>query len=310
LLSRGTALKVKRVSGLICLACIAWVIGVAVHPAAAADRVNGDFWTYDASAMVPVPFTNVVVNGTTTYTCVDKSAINIGGTSYPVNVMRVSGGKSGTADFMGIRVSVTLGGYVYETQEGMGTAKSDVSTWMNTTVGTSSFQLVYRNKTEVSTTYTPAMLSGFSPSTVGAGDSWTETVASTTTTTNWVNGTKQGSPDVRTEILVLSFVAASSLEIVTTPAGKFEVLRITATASDGSSVVYWWSSDVQNFVKEDTYEAGSATPVATMVLEDYEIGSATNLVLVAAMGSIALAAALVVLAWVLLKKRELTHGRM
>lgn len=301
-------MKVKRVLGLICLACIAWVIGVAAYPAAAADRVNGDFWTYDASAMVPVLFTNVAVNGTTTYTCVDKSAIDIGGTSYPVNVMKVSGGKSGAADFMGIQVSVTLGGYVYETQEGMGTAKSDISTWMNTTIGTSSFQLVYRNETEVSTTYTPAMLSGFSPSTVGAGDSWAETVASTTTTTKWVNGTKQGSPDVRTEILALSFVAASSMETVTTPAGKFEALRITATASDGSSVVYWWSSDVQNFVKEDTYEAGSATPVATMALKDYEIGSATNLVLVAAMGGIALAVALVVLAWVLLKKRELMHG--
>ncbi|MBU0623243.1 MAG: hypothetical protein KJ672_00160 [Candidatus Thermoplasmatota archaeon] len=303
-------MKVKRVLGLICLACIVWVIGVAAHPAAAADRVNGDFWTYDASTMVPVLFTNVAVNGTTTYTCVDKSAIDIGGTSYPVNVMKVSGGKSGAADFMGIQVSVTLGGYVYETQEGMGTAKSDISTWMNTTIGTSSFQLVYRNETEVSTTYTPAMLSGFSPSTVGAGDSWAETVASTTTTTKWVNGTKQGSPDVRTEILALSFVAASSMETVTTPAGKFEALRITATASDGSSVVYWWSSDVQNFVKEDTYEAGSATPVATMALKDYEIGSATNLALVAAMGGIALAVALVVLAWVLLKKRELMHGGM
>jgi len=301
---------VKRALGLISLACIALMIGVAAHPAAAADRVNGDFWTYDASATVPILLANVAVNGTTTYTCVDQSAIDIGGTSYPVNVMKVSGGKSGSADFMGIQVSMVLGGYLYETQEGMGIAKSDIFTWMNTTIGSSSFPLVYRNVTEVSTTYTPAMLSSFRPSTVGAGDSWVETITSTTTTTKWVNGTMQGSPDTQIETLAFSFVASPSMEIVTTPAGKFEALRIGAAASDGSYVVYWWSSEVQNFVKEDTYEAGSATPVATKVLKDYEVGSAVNLALVAVMGGIALAIALVVLAMVLLKKRKLMHGRM
>jgi len=304
LLSRGTELKRKRVLGLICLACIAWVIGIAAHPAAATDRVNGDYWTYDASATVPLWFGDVAVNGMTTHTCVDQSILDIGGTSYPVNIMKISGGKSGAADFMGTQVSVTLGGYVYETQEGMGIAKSDIFTWMNTTIGTSSFPLVCRNVTEVSTTYTPAMLSGFRPSTVDAGDSWVEMVASTTTTTKWVNGTMQGSPDTQTETLAFNFVAAPSMEIVTTPAGKFEALRITATASDGNSVVYWWSSEVQNFVKEDTYEAGSATPVATMVLKDYKAGSAVDFALVAAMGGIALVVALVVLALVLRKKRK------
>lgn len=292
------------------LACIALMIGVAAHPAAAADRVSGDFWTYDASATVPILLANVAVNGTTTYTCVDRSAIDVGGTSYPVNVMKASGGKSGSADYMGIQVSLTLGGFLYENQEGMGIAKSDIFTWMNTTIGTSSFPLVYRNVTEVSTTCTPAMLSGFSPSTVGAGDSWVETVTSTTTITKWVNGTMQGSPDTQTETLAFNFVASSSMETVTTPAGKFEALRFTATASDGNSVVYWWSSEVQNFVKEDTYESGSATPVATMVLKDYKIGSTVSLALVAAMGGIALVIALVVLALVLIKKRKLMHGRV
>ena len=304
LLSRGTKLKVRRVQGLICLACIACVIGIAVHPAAAADRVTGDYWTYNASATVPLWFADVAVSGTAAYTCVDQSTLEIGGTSYPVNIMKLSGGKSGSADFMGTQVSVTLGGYVYETQEGVGIAKSDIFTWMNTTIGSSSFPLVYRNETEVLMTYIPAMLSGFRPSTVKAGDSWTETAATTTTTTKWVNGTMQGSPDTKTEILTFNFAAAASKETVTTPAGKFDSLRITAMASDGNSVVYWWSSEVQNFVKEDTYEADSATPVATMVLKDYKIGSAVNLVLVAAMGGIVLVVALVVLALVLLKKRK------
>lgn len=303
-------MKAKGVLGIVYLACIAWIIGVAAYPVAAMDRVDGDYWTYDASAAVPLLLADVVANGSTTYTCVGQSIIEIEGTSYPVNVMKISGGKSGSADFMGIHVSMTLGGYVFETREGMGIARSDVFTWMNTTIGTSSFQLVYRNETEVLTTFAPAMLSDFHPSTAKTGDSWVETVVVTATTTKWVNGTMQGSPSTQSEELTYTFVAAPSMERVTTPAGNFEALRITSTASDGSSIVYWWSSDVQNFVKQDTHAVGSATPVATMVLRDYRTGSAVDFALVAVIGGVTLAVALVVLVFVLLKKRKLAQGRM
>jgi hypothetical protein len=218
--------------------------------------------------------------------------------------MRISGGASGGVDFLGFEMSVTLGGYLYETLDGMALAKADMTTWTNMTFGTGTFQLLSRTEIETMTTYYPPLLSGFDPSTARLGDTWTETVESSTTTTEWINGTMQGTPALDSSILTYTNVVAFAKETVITEAGTFETLRITSTDSDGNSVVYWWSSKAQNFVKEDTYEQGSATPVMTVVLKDYNTGSSISIALVAALGGIVLAVALVVLALVLLKKRR------
>jgi hypothetical protein len=114
----------------------------------------------------------------------------------------------------------------------------------------------------------------------------------------------QGPPDTKTGILTYNFVVASAKEIVTTPAGKFESLKISATDIDGNSVVYWWSADAKNFVKEDTYEKGSPNPVVTLLLKDYNAGSSVSFTLIVAMGGIVLLVALVVLALVMLKMRK------
>jgi hypothetical protein len=285
--------------------CVLLMIALAAVPAAAVDRSRGDYWTYAISFDVAgFGSSGFSANGTLTYTCVDQDTITIGGISYDVNVMRVSGGTSGTAGFLGVETSLTLGGFIYETADGMGLAKGDLFAWTNMTFGTGTFQLSSRTEIETMTTYYPPLLSGFNPSTVRLGDSWTETVESSTTTTEWINGTIQGSSAVDTGILTYTNVVASAKETVTAEAGTFEALRITSTDSDGNSAVYWWSSKAHNFVKEDTYELGSSTPVTTMILKDYSTGSSISLALVAALGGIVLAVALVVLALVLLKKRK------
>lgn len=296
----GSDLRARKLVGPISIISIALVVALAAFPAAAVDRIKGDFWTYAMSMGV----SGISANGTVTYTYADQDRITVGGTSYDVNVMRISGGASGSIDFLGFEASVTLGGYVYETQSGMALVKNDVFMWTNLTFGTGSFQIVSRAESETLTSYSPALMSGFSPSSTGPGDSWSETVTATTTTTNWVNGTMQGSPGTETGTLAFNFVVASAKETVTTPAGKFEALKITATDSDGNSVVYWWSSDAKNFVKEDTYEQGSSTPVATLLLKDYNAGSSVSLTLIVAVGGIFLLVALVALALVILKMRK------
>ena len=293
-------MRARRFVGPISVVSIALVVALAAFPAAALDRSRGDFWTYTMSMGV----SEISANGTTTYTYVDQDRITVGGTSYDVNVMKISGGASGSVDFLGFEASLTLGGYVYETQSGMALVKNDLFMWTNLTFGTGSFQIVSRAESEIQTTYSPALISGFSPSSTGPGDSWSETVTETTTTTNWVNGTMQGPPDTKTGILTYNFVVASAKEIVTTPAGKFESLKITATDIDGNSVVYWWSADAKNFVKEDTYEKGSPNPVVTLLLKDYNAGSSVSFTLIVAMGGIVLLVALVVLARVMLKMRK------
>ncbi len=294
----GSDLRARKLVGPISILSIALVVALAAFPAAAVERSRGDFWTYTMSMGV----SEISANGTTTYTYVDQDRITVGGTSYDVNVMKISGGASGSIDFLGFEASLTLGGYVYETQSGMALVKNDLFMWTNLTFGTGSFQIVSRAESEIQTTYSSALMSGFDPSSTGPGDSWSETVTETTTTTNWVNGTMQGSPDTETGTLTYNFVVASAKETVSTPAGKFESLRITATDSDGNWVVYWWSADAKNFVKEDTYEQGSSTPVVTLLLKDYNAGSSVSLTLIVAVGGIVLLVALVVLALVMLKR--------
>lgn len=294
----GSDLRARKLVGPISILSIALVVALAAFPAAAVERSRGDFWTYTMSMGV----SEISANGTTTYTYVDQDRITVGGTSYDVNVMKISGGASGSVDFLGFEASLTLGGYVYETQSGMALVKNHLFMWTNLTFGTGSFQIVSRAESEIQTTYSSALMSGFDPSSTGPGDSWSETVTETTTTTNWVNGTMQGSPDAETGTLTYNFVVASAKETVSTPAGKFESLRITATDSDGNSVVYWWSADAKNFVKEDTYEQGSSTPVVTLLLKDYNAGSSVSLTLIVVVGGIVLLVALVVLALVMLKR--------
>ncbi len=298
-------MRMSRMIAPISVLCALLVMAIAAVPAAAVDRSRGDYWTYALSFDVTgFGSSGISANGTLTYTCVDQNTITIGDTSYDVNVMRVSGGASGTAGFLGFEASLTFGGFIYETVDGMALAKGDIFAWTNMTFGTGTFQLSSRTEIETLTTYYPPLLSGFNPSTVRPGDTWTETVESSTTTTEWINGTIQESSAFDSGILTYTNVVASAKETVTTEAGTFEALRITSTDSDGNSAVYWWSSKAQNFVKEDTYEQGSATPVTTMVLKDYSTGSSISLALVAALGGIVLVVALVVLALVLLKKRK------
>jgi len=302
---KGVDSRMNRMIAPTSIVCVLLVIALAALPAAAVDRSKGDYWTYAMSFdVMGFGTSGISANGTMTYTCVDQDTITIGGTPYDVNVMRVSGGGSGGVDFLGFEASLILGGYIYETLNGMALAKVDIITWTNMTFGTGAFQLSSRTEIETMTTYSPPLLSGFDPSTVGLGDSWAETVVSSTTTTEWINGTTLGTHDSETGTLTYTNVVASAKETVTTEAGKFESLKITSTDNYGNSVVYWWSSEAQNFVKEDTYENGTATPVATMVLKDYNTGSSVSLALVAALGGIVLVAALVVLALVLLKKRK------
>jgi len=302
---KGDDLRMNRMVAPTSVVCVLLVIALSAIPAAAVDRSKGDYWTYTMSFDVTgLGASGVDTNGTLTYTCVDQDTITLGGASYDANVMRVSGGASGGVDFLGFEMSLTLGGYIYETLDGMALAKVDMFAWTNMTFGTGTFQLSSRAEIETMTTYYPPLLSGFNPSTVRLGDIWTETVESSTTTTEWINGTLQGRPAFDTSILTYTNVVASAKETVTTEAGTFEALTITSTDSDGNSVLYWWSSKAENFVKEDTYEQGSAAPVMTLVLKDYGTGSLISLALVAGLGGIVLIVALVVLALVLLKRRK------
>lgn len=266
-------------------------------PVAAIDRNEGDFWTYDVSLIEM----GLPISGTLTYKFAGTDTIILGGTEYAVNVMRISGGASQSILFT--EVSVAFGGYAYETKDKMAFVENDLYMWMNVSIGSGGFQLVTRVETEMLMTYSPPLLSGFDPGTTGTGDSWIETFTTATTTTAWENGTMQGAPTTDTETTTISFVVDPAMATLTTPAGTFDCLKITATSTSGV-VVYYWSDKVGNYVKEEMLNPGSSSPFSTMTLKDYKTSSGLGVILFVAIGGVVLVVALVVLALVVMKKRR------
>ena len=265
-------LKTTARIGSVSVVCLLAAMSIGVVPASAVSRGSGDFYTYSMSTDIE----GVNVTGTVTYSFEWADTISVGGQSYDVNVMKISGSFSGSVDFLSFSASAELGGHAYETKDGMAIVQDDALMWFNVSFGTGLFQLVNRTKSESMSTYSPPLMSGFSPSTAGPGDSWTETIDVTTTNTTWVDGLMQGSPSTDSEQMTISFVAASSMESVVTPAGTFKTLRLTATESNGDSVVYWWSSEVGNFVKQQEFSEGSSRPNISMILTDYNHSAPTS----------------------------------
>ncbi len=266
---------------------------------AAVERSSGDFWTYDITLNVE----GFNVNGTITYEFVGTDSVTLNGTSYDVNVMSISGGAVQSVSFFDFEVSAALGGTVLETKDKMALVKDDLFMWINMTLGSGTFQLVTRMKTEINTTYSPPLLSGFDPGKTKPGDSWTETVSATTTTTEWENGTMVGAPEISTDSTAFDFSVDSAMQSVTTPAGKFDCLKITAVGA-GDTVVYFWSDKAGNYVKEDSYQGGSSTPFSSMTLKDYRSSSGVAMITFIAVGGVVLVVALVVLALVVIKKKK------
>ncbi len=280
--------------------CLLVVMSIGVSPASAVARSAGDFYTYS----ITMDLMGLNATGSMTYTCLGTDSLTVNENSYAVNVMSVSGSASASIDLLSVSGSATLGGHVYETQDNMGMVKDDAIMWVNVSIGTGSFQLVNHTEIETVSTYSPPLLSGFSLSQTGPGDSWIETIDVTTVSETWIDGVSQGAPTPSTEQMTVSYVVAPSIESVTTPAGKFDTLKITATDSNGSSIVYWWSSDVGNFVKQEESGESTADLGISMILTDYNHKASTSSILFIGIGLGVTLFAVVVLVVVLLMRRR------
>ncbi|MBN1677103.1 MAG: hypothetical protein JW880_01050, partial [Candidatus Thermoplasmatota archaeon] len=199
-----------------------------------------------------------------------------------------------------LSASVVIEGYVYEGPDDMRTVRSDLTYWSNLTWGSGDFSWPMNSANRSVSTYAPPLLSGFDPGATAPGATWTENVEVRTVYYNVTTGAVESD---RTSQMTISYSAHTELETVSTGAGKFETLRITATESDSGHVVYWWSEEVGLFVKEDTYIEGTSQPVQTLTLEDYSGSPRTNVLVFVAVGGVAMAVALAGLAFVLVRRR-------
>lgn len=271
------------------------LLGLA-SPAAAVDRNKGDFYEYEMN----MDMMGITGPATMTYKYSGTDTITVNGTEYEVNKMKITGEMSMDLGIFGGNVSAAVSGYVYETRAGMGMVKDDMIINASMNMGVITVPVMM----ELVQLYSPPLLSGFDPGETQAGDTWTETVNVTSTMSYLQGSTFPSSPETDTYQMVYAVVVSSQTEQVTVKAGTFECLRITSTDQDGNREVQWWSSDVGNFVKEESYEAGAVTASSSMELVDYGHGSSMMLI-VAIGGAILLIVVVAIVALMLMRRRPI-----
>ncbi len=265
--------------------------------ASAMDRSSGDYWVY--SMVIVVPGFDVAASGTMKYEFVSQETLTVNSAEVPVNVLRVTGAAVGSLEMIDLEAELVIEGYIYEGLHGMSVVRDDLTYWTNLTWGSGAFSLPINYASRVVSTYTPPLMSGFDPGPSAPGSTWVETTSVQTVTTN-LTGDAQSDG---TTSMTVTYTIFSQLETVHTGAGDFDALRIVAVQDDGVRVAYWWSEEADVFVREETYLEGVEQPVQTLVLEEYNGGPGSNILVYVAVGGAATAVALIALVAVLMMRR-------
>ena len=291
----------RRYAGSIFAIVLSLAFCAASFPAAALDRSSGDYWTYEMS----VDMDDFDVVGDMTLTVVDEDTLTVGGDSYVVDVLQYSGSISGSGEVWGVSTTVSMvySGFTYELKDGLATVKDDMYIWINSTATMNQVELTIRMETQDVSTTSPPIGTGLVPDEMGAGDSWSETVVETTTSTEWEDGTMTSTSSDSDE-KTYSFSIAAAEESLTTDAGTFDCLKITIMdESDDSYEVRWYCDEVGYYVKVANYEMGDSTPSVVVELKDYKYASASQLLVILAVVGIAVVL-VVIVAIVLLMMRK------
>lgn len=275
------------------------------EPALGVDREKGEYWTYEMSTTMELMGMMLEVTGPVTYEFNGQISVAVGENDYPSNVLAVNGALSGSVRILGQdmgSVEVSMAGTEYELVGGIGVLREDLTSATDVDLRAGMFSFTYHVLTQAIAETTPPMLSEFHPESTNLGDVWIQTATVSTTVNTWENGTLANTT-TNTRTLVYG-ATVSALESLETSAGTFKTMRVQVASSDGDYDIFWWSSDVNNYVKHEEYENGSSSPVLTMTLIGYGTKSASVMLSVALVGVATLAVAVVVLAIVLTKMKR------
>jgi len=274
------------------------------------DRSEGDYWVYQGD----MEMEGMDVTGEFRYEFEESDSLTIGDESYDVNILRISGSMSAQVDdFLGsgssVELEVTFLGYTYEVDGSLASVKEDMHIWTNMTIDSSAGATVLQGETQSVTTYSPPLPSGFVEGETGTGDVWTETVNVTSTTTELDDGVVQDTSTDEYEETYTYSVAASEEE-VTTDAGTFSCLKMTATDSDGGREVYWYSSDVGSWVKMSMYDSSDSTPYMTLELTEYEYSEGSMMTILLIVLGVVVAVVVIVVLVMMMRRRGQTPVAM
>ena len=258
---RARSCSILVVASLLATGCLS-------QPSLALDRTAGDLWRYDVCLSVA----GVVVEGMMEYSYTGMTSVEVGDTTYEANVVKVEGSFSGTLDEFSYDVWVTglFDGYIFESVDGVGIVKEDLTVIANVSTGYEDFQVSDSVETRESLTYSQPLISGFDP------DMWEQTTEWVETLTVFSHeACSNGTAYYENESFAESsfqFSAAAVPFPLETEAGPFSASVITF--SDGETLrMMWYSPEVDGFVRMERFDPPFSAPSFVAVLSDYEQGS-------------------------------------
>ncbi len=265
-------------------------------PAAALDRVDGQFWTYDLSTAL----LGLNATGTISYRLSGHDMVTVANTSYESDLYTVTGNLSASSYLFGVPYTVTstLQGTRYETRGQASVLMEDMRQWTDASLESAPPELLVRVIESVNTTYVPAYMAGFDSADLRLGSSWEEHISIRTVVVE--NDTQVHSS---AELATYQFAVAGTTESVVVPAGTFDTVRITSTDDHGGRIVYWWSSNAQGFVLEKHYEPLASEPGTILSLRSFDARSSGGLLIPLVVGASVVAVAIVILV-ILLNARK------
>jgi hypothetical protein len=274
--------------------------------AGSVDRSKGDFWTYDMSTTITVMGLKLNVSGSISYLYKGQSMVSVGENVHPANDLSVEGSLEGPVLLMGKglgSVEVLLTGTQYELSGSIGMLKENLTSTTDVTIQAGFVSFAYQVETQTIVTTDPPVLAEFDPEGTRLGETWTQAVTVNSTVISWEDGTVANTT-TQSAGLTYSASVALSRESLSTPAGIFDAMRIVASDSSGNYDIFWWASEVNNFVKHEAYGNESATPILTLELSDFGRKSPAFPITFIVLGGAVLLVAVAVLVLVLLISRR------
>ncbi len=294
-----------RESAILSTVLLSAVLAFSSMPAGAVTPANGAYWTYDMTASLEVLGFVANVSGSVTYSFEGQHALSFSGSEYIVNIMRMSGSLAGTVRLTGqvnASASFAVEGVQYEDSASAGVIERNITFIGSVTFPAGAVSLTNSfSDTEVVLTVPPA-ISGFDPSDISLGDSWTRAVSETRT-----HAISQDqlplNHSVSWHTATYAVQVAAAAGEVDAPAGSFSAVLVTASDDANETQQLWWSSEANCFVKQLEFENGSSSPALSLELSSFGSGRVSVSLLVPIAGLSMLAIAVIVLVIEVMRRR-------
>jgi hypothetical protein len=277
--------------------CCIVILASSESSAAAVSWEKGEEWVYSLWTELEVPVLGTLnLTGSLTYELSRQTTWNVNGTDFEVNVMDVSGDAMALRSYYGLTLTVAavFGGELVVLRDSLAVVSDNLRMWANATFGEEPFAYTYSYGNEITTAYSPPLLSGFVPGTTLPGSQWNETIAVTSGSREWAN---DSAPTYMNSTSVINYTCTAQNGVAETNAGTYDTLLIIESSAEmDTRVESHYSEELENFVLINRFSPADATqPYMKLSLESYSTPSGLMLYLIVGVAAAAVAVVAVVI---------------